>query len=506
VFVPGLAERMFPQKAREDPLLPDAARRRLDAGLPTRADVGAEERQRLHLAAGAATERHHVSYPRLEVVEARPRVPSFYALDLMRGATGEIPDHQTLAEAAADAGDATLAWPAPSLPAAAIDDQEHDLAVLRGLLDARDVQVARGRAQYLLRMNAALRRSVIERWARADRTKWTQYDGLARVTDGTRAALAAARLGERPYSLSALQRYAVCPYQFLLSAIYRLRPPDRPEPLQRLDPLTRGSLVHEVQARLLGTLRDREALPVTNAARAATAALLDDVLARVAGEYHERLAPPIERVWRDEIAAVARDLRGWVDQLVRDGAAWVPRHFELGFGLRPDPARDPASTVDPIRIDRRFLLHGAIDLVEESAEEAQGGRVLRVTDHKTGKNRATRQQVIGGGRVLQPVLYSLAVEAATGRMVAESRLSFCTVAGGFTEHVVAITDATRRAGLEALEIVDRAVEKGHLAPAPAEGACVWCDFRSVCGPHEESRVRRKPLEHLADLAELRSRP
>ena len=502
VFVPGLAERMFPQKAREDPLLPDAARRRLDAGLPTRAEAGAEERLRLHLAAGAATERLHVSYPRLEVVEARPRVPSFYALDLMRGATGEIPDHQTLAEAAADAGDATLAWPSPSAPASAIDEQEHDLAVLRGLLDARDPARVRGRAQYLLRMSPTVRRSVTERWARADRKKWTQYDGLVRVTDGTRAALAAARLGARPYSLSALQRYAVCPYQFLLSAVYRLRPPDRPEPLQRLDPLTRGSLVHEVQARLLGALRDRGALPVTEATRDTAAALLDDVLARVAGEYHERLAPPIERVWHDEMAAVARDLRGWIDQLVRDGAAWVPRYFELGFGLRTDPARDPASTSGPVRIDDRFLLHGAIDLVEE----ARGGEALRVTDHKTGKNRTTRQQVIGGGRVLQPVLYSLAVEAMTGRTVTESRLSFCTVAGGFTEHAVEITPATSRAGIEALEVVDRAVEQGRLAAAPAEGACTWCDFRSVCGPHEELRVRRKPAGHLADLTELRSRP
>ncbi len=36
-----------------------------------------------------------------------------------------------------------------------------------------------------------------------------------------------------PYSLSALQKFSTCPYQFLLSAIYRLEPPQDPEPLQR---------------------------------------------------------------------------------------------------------------------------------------------------------------------------------------------------------------------------------------------------------------------------------
>ena len=47
-----------------------------------------------------------------------------------------------------------------------------------------------------------------------------------------------------------------------------------------------------------------------------------------------------------------------------------------------------------------------------------------------------------------------------------------------------LSDANRRAGLEALEIIDRAIELGFLPPAPAERACTWCDFRPVCGPDE----------------------
>ena len=501
VFLPGLAERMFPQKNREDPLLPDSARGALDRGLPTSAETSQQERLLLHLAAGAATERLVVSYPRLEVVEGRPRVPSFYALDLMRGATGTIPDHQTLAEAAASAGDATLAWPAPSVPETAIDEQEHDLSVLRRLLDTRVAAAVRGHAQYMLRMNPALRRSVTERWARG-RERWTQFDGLVRVTDRTRAALASARLGARPYSLSALQRFSACPYQFLLSAVYRLRAADRPEPLQRLDPLTRGSLVHRVQAVFLRELDARGALPLTNTSRTEADAVLDEVVARVAGEYRERLAPAIGRVWRDEIAAITRDLHGWVAQLARDGGRWTPRYLELGFGLPPDPDRDPRSVPEPVTIDGRFVLRGAVDLVEEKT----GTSDLRLTDHKTGKNRSTTGQIIGGGKVLQPVLYSMAVEVVTGAPVIESRLSFCTAAGGFTETPVPLTPAARRLGVETLEIIDRAVEAGHLAPAPDEGACAWCDFRPVCGPNEEARVRRKVAGHLRDLAELRSRP
>jgi inactivated superfamily I helicase len=84
VFVPGLAERMFPQKPREDPLLLDDLRKRFDGALAQQHQRLASERVLLQLAVGAATERVYVSYPRIELSESRARVPSFYALDVMR--------------------------------------------------------------------------------------------------------------------------------------------------------------------------------------------------------------------------------------------------------------------------------------------------------------------------------------------------------------------------------------------------------------------------------------
>ena len=39
-----------------------------------------------------------------------------------------------------------------------------------------------------------------------------------------REALAARRLTVRPYSLSALQKFSACPYQFLLAAVFKLQP------------------------------------------------------------------------------------------------------------------------------------------------------------------------------------------------------------------------------------------------------------------------------------------
>src|SRR5439155_966796 len=92
VFVPGLAEKLFPRKIVEDPILLDPHRRALEVpALATQpARVGAE-RLALRLAVGAARERVVLSWPRVDIEQARPRVPSFYGLEALRAASGRPP-------------------------------------------------------------------------------------------------------------------------------------------------------------------------------------------------------------------------------------------------------------------------------------------------------------------------------------------------------------------------------------------------------------------------------
>ena len=511
VFVPGLAERIFPQKQRQDPLLLDEHRRTLNGvsravsgGLRVLDDRGAEERLLLRLAVGAATRHLYLSYPRLQIGESRPRVPSFYALDLERARTGRVPDFAVTEREAFRRVDARLAWPAPPDPDLAIDDTEHDLSVLGPLLRRRVSLELTGRARYLLQLNPGLRRSLLTRWARW-RPAWSRYDGVYQPEAPGQAALDAHRLSARPYSVSALQRFAMCPYQFLLSTVFRLQPREEIESLERLDPLTRGRMFHEVQAELVRALESRDALPVTRDRLGETEALLDQTLDRLAARYYEDLAPAIDRVWTDEVESMRTDLKGWVHQVANEEGEWVPIRAELGFGFPAAPGRDPRSVSEPALIDGVWKLHGIVDLVEARGRPTAEGE-LRVTDHKTGKNRTRDRMVVGHGEVLQPVLYGLAVEQALGRTVSESRLFFSTGAGGYATRSVSLGETERRHGLEVLEIIDRAIETGVLLPAPRRGACTWCDFRVVCGPWEEIRVLRKDETKLVDLQVLRRLP
>jgi CRISPR/Cas system-associated exonuclease Cas4 (RecB family) len=456
------------------------------------------EKLQLRLAIGAAASRLYVSFPTVEVGDGRPRVPSLYALEIWRAMTGRVPSADELQQVASRASHATLAWPAPTDREEAIDPLEHDLSTLRALVAEPDHR-ARGRAQYMLQLNDCLQRSVRERYMRGKRT-WSHWDGIVQTTERLKPVLDSYRLGARAYSLSALQKYAACPYQFFLSAICRLRPADDLEPLQRMDPLTRGSLFHAVQANFYRRLKGLGALPIGAANRDRALGVLDAALVEIADREYEQLAPAIDRIWNDEIAAIRRDLRLWVEEIAAT-VEWIPKWFEWSFGLN-DAGRDEESRADDVVIDGRFRLHGSIDLVEERANGD-----LRVTDHKTGKYRGKDHMIVDGGAALQPVLYSLALEAATGRPVVEGRLYYATTDGGYRDVPIALTPQARRMGVEVLEIVDRAVETGFLAPVPREKACSWCDFRPVCGPTAEHRIALyKSPEPLADLLELRRKP
>jgi hypothetical protein len=367
VFVPGLAERLFPQKVLPDPLLRDPDRQALGRGLSTNEDRAAAERLALCIAAGSAAKKIHLSYPRLDLQQARPRVPSFYALAILRAAEGRLPGFADLARRAEEVGDARIGWPAPRAPADSIDEAEYDLALLNGLLQSPEGE-AKGAMRYLLAVNPALARSLRVR-GRRWRKLWSRADGLVDPSPAALAALASHAPSARSFSPTALQHYAACPYRFFLQAIHRLEPQKEPQAIEEIDPLTRGSLIHETQFELLAGLRDAGLLPVTASNLEEAKTRLEQALDTVAQRYRDDLAPAIERVWEDGIASIRADLREWLSRISQETSC-EPFCFELSFGLPERRHRDPASTLDPVILDEGFKIRGSIDLVERSPDGA----------------------------------------------------------------------------------------------------------------------------------------
>lgn len=499
VFVPGLAERLFPRKLVEDPLLPDAARARLDGGwLATQELRGEQERLALRLAVGAAAQRLHLSYPRVDVEQARARVPSFYLLEVLRATEGVLPGFDALAQRTVATSPARLGWPAPEQPDDAIDDAEYDLALLAPLVDV-DERTAQGAAHYLLGTNVHLARALRAR-GRRWKPGWFPPDGLVDPDEAGRAALARHQLASRSFSATALQHYAACPYRFFLQALLRLAPREEPAAIEHMDALTRGGLFHDVQYGILTTLRTEGLLPVTAESLPRSLEVADALLVARAAEKREELAPAIPRVWDDTIAGMRADLHEWLRRGAEAPPRFVPDRFELSFGLadRDRAFEDPASVSDPVPLPNGISLRGSIDLVER---DPRG--VLRITDHKTGKARASAGLVIGGGEILQPVLYALAAEELLHADVEAGRLYYCTADGGYADAVVPLDERAREAAGLVASTIGGALGDGFLPAAPRKDACRWCDYRPICGPHEELRTSRKTRERLAPLAKLR---
>jgi len=499
VFVPGLAEKLFPQKVSEDPVLLD--RLRVPLGLDTNHDRVAEERLALRLAVGAAEERLLLSYPRVDMDQSRPRVPSFYGLEVIRAAEGRLPGFDELAQRAELRTGARIGWPAPQRVELSIDEAEYDLAVLETLFHRPEADTV-GTAHYLLGENDHLARALRFRARRWTVKKWHPTDGLVDPTGAARLALDQHTLAARPYAATALQTFAACPYKFLLHAIHRLAPRETPEAIEEMDPVQRGALMHEALYDLLALLRAEDALPISPDALGAARARLDQVLDATAARYKDELAPVIDRVWEDGIASVRADLREWLRRASEE-PAWVPIHFELGFGLDERRARDPGSRSASVRLDLGLSLRGSIDLVERSHSGA-----LRATDYKTGKVRALPgATVVGGGQLLQPVLYALALEKLfPDERVESGRLYFCSSIGGFEEVPIPLDDQARRSAAQVAAVIGKALHEGFLPAAPEKGACERCEYRVVCGPYEEMRTARKSPERLVDLTALRRLP
>jgi CRISPR/Cas system-associated exonuclease Cas4 (RecB family) len=250
-----------------------------------------------------------------------------------------------------------------------------------------------------------------------------------------------------------------------------------------MDPLVRGRLFHRALFHLFQEGGD-----------------VGDILQRLAAAAESEHAPAIHGVWRREVQKLETDLRGW---LTGRDERWSPLHTELAFDPDMRDECDPSSIPEPIILEGGYKLRGVIDLVERHSD----GR-LRVVDHKTGRapEKEKTPECTGFGEVLQPMLYALAAESMLAQTPCEALLSYATLRENYAEVRIPIHLESRTRIAHVLETIDRWIDRGFLPAAPRPDACTGCEYRPVCGPYEEMRLREKSEPELHDLLEIRSRP
>jgi RecB family exonuclease len=477
VFVPGLCEGRFPKPVVEDPLLLDRAKAAIPAALSRSSDE--DERQLLRTGVASATERLTISWPRIDVLAGRERVPSLYVFELVKAARGDAATPREIDAEARAGAETQLGWPAPADEGAAIDELEYDLAVLDRAFRNRE----EGGGAYLKEASPILLdclRARGRRW----RPKWHEEDGLITSNAHDLIALESYRPTRRAHSPTSLQRWAACPYQFALHAVVRLRPFERASAPERMDAATRGEVFHLILARLFARLEATGLLPLRLETLERTYDELDAVLEEAAEATADETSPAIPQLWAGAFREIRADARGWLAARLQDGFEWTPLAWEREF--------EDCEVLDGMHV------RGRIDLVEQ-----RGAGSLRVVDFKTGRPPQDRPMTIGGGEVLQPALYALAAKRLFESDVSAGRLEYATLRANFEVTNIPVSPLLKAQAGRLLRAVDESLREGDLRAAPRAEACINCDYLPICGPYEEERFAAKKPEGLKELLDLR---
>ena len=238
----------------------------------------------------------------------------------------------------------------------------------------------------------------------------------------------------KPGSISALEQYAQCPYQYFADRVLRLEAPEEYD--NALSPLERGALLHrilfhfyrELQAEQLDAGRTF-ALPSADPALPVLAPVFLDrdqqphyrQRLRAIGERefeHLRFEHPLFEVEREEVLG-GKQQRGlldiWLEEELKrsENPAWnfAPSLFEWAFGR--DDTDKQAGRIPAVDLGGGLILTGKIDRVDADVRGLDDGTPLdaAIIDYKSG--RATTQpgnSRIKRGLSLQMPLYSLVLQ------------------------------------------------------------------------------------------------
>ncbi len=468
-IVPGLVEGGFPAASRQDPILLDAERRRL-SGLPLAEEARALERVRFALAVGSGAHRVVLTYPRLDAESGRPRVPSFLVLDLLEAVTGERHDFRTL--------EGFPGWRTVPLHPAPPTARERPLDE-REWLVTRALE-ARPQPEALLRQLPNARRGLEAIRSRERTDVLTAYDGL--LGQGV-------DLGDAALAPTALERYAACPFRFLLERVYRLEAVEEPDRILMIDPRDRGDIAHAVLEATFRSLAESGALPLTRASLPAAHDALGTAFADVCADAERRGVTGLPALWAGEQARLREELLSALEaeavaaDEADDPAGWRPTLFEVAFGIE---GREEAAAPLTYRLPdgTTLSLRGQIDRVDVSAD----GREARVLDYKTGRLRALRTpDRLAKGRALQLPIYRLAAEAllATRGVTAVREAQYYHVIGPDAGTRVRFTRTgweARRADFDrVLTTIVGGIRAGRFFQRPGVCARGPCAFDLACG-------------------------
>jgi RecB family exonuclease len=301
------------------------------------------------------------------------------------------------------------------------------------------------------------------------------------------------------FSVTELESAAGCPYRFFLKRGLGLRPVDGRERDKDiwLDPLTRGSALHDLYASLHRRCRDEKRRPDLNKDGAWLDGLAKAALDRLNEEMPPASSEILDRETRDFLADIALFLDG---EIAHTGSE--PIGFEVSFGRPLGEGEEDLARAEPVEINLGdglvFRIAGRIDRIDK----VRDGEFV-VLDYKTGGYwRDDWKGTFNGGRRLQHALYGLAAVELLRKVHKKPRVTGATYYFSShkgkqeRKHISAPSLAQTAAVLADLRAL---VAGGAFVHAANKDACKWCDYEAACsgGAHSQAEAKLQDAKLLA---------
>ena len=493
VYLMGCAERTFPPLIRQDPLLPDADRARINAAadsgfLPLKRDRLEEERLLFELACQAGTERVTLSYPRRGSGSTTVRLPSSFMLEELGDLAGRFLSLETLER---------QPWEwferLPSRIGFHGTTPDHALRALDSS-DLRFHVLEQGGGAAVAAVGALWpgRERLRRLWRERRSARFGPFDGIVPAP-----LVAASGILQRDLTATALADYAVCPYRFFLSRVLAIRASDEPERTLEIAPIERGNLVHAILDALVGEFL------ATGAAWPEFLAQVDAPLQRIMERQFARLPAGITGLpltWRLIRQQVVSEINAYLEGMRAAAGSVQPAVHNGGRGGAHGP---PETGVDeaewhPVASEQRFAgvviaagnyrlrFSGRIDRIDRiDAVERPAGQGARVVDYKTGAGG--REQPYGyrtGSSLQLPVyLYAAAALLQVPLELCHAEFHYVSERAGYQRLALAGAELAREPRFaEVLEAMAEGIDSGafFFHPGKRRENCRLCDYYDVC--------------------------
>lgn len=308
-------------------------------------------------------------------------------------------------------------------------------------------------------------------------------------------------------SSTRLETLGRCPLEYFFRYALRIQPPKEYaiDPAVWLDPLQKGSLLHEVFRTFMAELRDSDELPEFDLHHERLTEILDETIAR----YETEVPVPNETA-RDvsvqELRTTARIFLQEEEQFCVDRK---PAFFEASIGMHPEGSGTELDRADPVTIvlpgDITFKAYGRIDRIDE----LPGGSRKRfgIWDYKTGgAGKYNKSDPFREGRHVQNVLYQMLVEK-----VIKEQISLAASVDEFGYFFPAEREHGLRIAWQTSELVGGTEVLRHLIDILRNGAfcfstnpndVTYSDYLSAFGDIEASAIRTAMKMENPDNVEL----